>query len=357
MAPDPPGFFLPPVTIPPLVQPHKQTFILLHGRGFHPTPFWTDLFSMPIPAPAPDTRNTTYVLSSCLNSSQQSSLQAQPTELAASAAAATAARVATFREIYPHAKFVLPAAPSHRATIYKRKVIPQWFDSWHLAPVTLTTKEHIGEEPEEWRTIPGLRATVLHIHALIREEAALLEHGAQDVVIGGFSQGCAAALMALMLWDGAEKLGGFWGMGGWLPFAGLVQSEVRAAEEHSVEADQFDPFERNDFCVGDIGDRGDAVIGARVVRALQERLEIDCYTSASTTLPRISDTPVFLGHGDQDDNVPISLSRQAAECLQAAGFAVIERHEYHGLEHWYSPSMLTDVVKFLRKHWEGNMNK
>jgi len=313
---------------------------------------------MPIPVPAPDTRNnTTYVLSSFPNSSAQSSLRAQTTELTSSSPAATAARVSTFRAIYPHAKFILPAAPSHRATIYKRKVIPQWFDSWHLAPVTTTTKEHVDEEPEEWRAIPGLRDTVLHIHDLIREEAVLLKHGAQDIVIGGFSQGCAAALMALILWDGTERLGGFWGMGGWLPFARLVRSEVRAAEERTVEADQFDPFERNDFRLGYIGERGDRGIGARVVRALQERLEIDCYTSASTTLPRIYDTPVFLGHGDQDDNVPISLSRQAAECLQAAGFAVIERHEYHGLEHWYSPSMLTDVVKFLRKYWKGNTNE
>jgi predicted esterase len=56
-------------------------------------------------------------------------------------------------------------------------------------------------EGEEWRAVDGLHATVAHLHELIRKEAALVG-GPGNIFLGGISQGCAAGLVALLLWDG-----------------------------------------------------------------------------------------------------------------------------------------------------------
>lgn len=64
---------------------------------------------------------------------------------------------------------------------------------------------------------------------VLREAEALSGGGVQRIVVGGLSQGCAAALHVLFNFGGvveggdeagaAPALGGFIGMSGWLPFA------------------------------------------------------------------------------------------------------------------------------------------
>jgi pimeloyl-ACP methyl ester carboxylesterase len=162
-----------------------------------------------------------------------------------------------------------------------------------------------------------------------------------------------------MLWDG-EKLGGYVGMCGWLPFAGDVKAVFNNEKGTDGDGDGdgdgeegFDPFERED---GE-GDGEEAVnvdIAARVVRVMREMLEMD--GEGPTCCPRSFDIPVFLGHGDEDEKVPISRGREAAECLEAAGFDASWR-EYQGLGHWYSAEMLADMVGFLKSNtgWENGI--
>ncbi|KAK4100154.1 alpha/beta-hydrolase, partial [Parathielavia hyrcaniae] len=237
----------------------------------------------------------------------------------------------TLQKLFPHTRFVFPLAPRHRATIYARSIIHQWFDSWHLDDPNTTPID-----AEEWRCVDGLRDTVAYLHRLIREEAGLVG-GVKNVVLGGLSQGCAASLMAVLLWDG-EPLGGYLGMCGWLVFERDVEGVLARGW------DEFDPFERED---GD-GDRVSeqaADVEARVVRALREKLELE-HTSQITSRPRSFDTPVFLGHGTEDDKVPVARGKGAAECLRAAGLDAKWR-VYRGLGHWYSPTMLADMATFL----------
>ncbi|KAL2195112.1 Alpha/Beta hydrolase protein [Corynascus similis CBS 632.67] len=311
MAPDPPGYFPPVRTIPPLSLPHKQTFILLHGRGLS----W-DTFGK-----------------------QEET------------------RLCTLRTLYPHAKFVLPVAPRQRATIYARSIIHQWFDSWHLSSSSLSSssdddddgEEGNQEQEEEWRCIAGLRDTVAHVHKLIRGEAALIG-GTGNVVLGGLSQGCAAGLAALLLWDGDESLGGFLGMCGWLVFERAVRGVLSGGDGYGrSDDDGYDPFERED-------EEGAAVqqelcVEAKVVRLLREMLELD--GDGQTCRPKSFDTPVFLGHGLADEKVPNARGRRAADCLRAAGFHV-EWKAYSGLGHWYSREMLADMASFLtqKTQWD-----
>lgn len=106
----------------------------------------------------------------------------------------------------------------------------------------------------------------------------------------------------------------------------------------------FDPFERGgeEEEVVDVKGKG----GAGAVEVLREMLELE---SVPEGLSVVEGTPVFLGHGDEDDSVPFRLGSMSAECLGKMGMDV-EWREYRGLGHWYSEEMLGDMVGFLKRH-------
>ncbi|KAH6641370.1 Alpha/Beta hydrolase protein [Chaetomium tenue] len=344
MAPDPPGFFPPARSIPPLSLPHRQTFILLHGRGLSWDTFGQDFISTPFPYP-PTSPSDTPTPSPSIS---------QPTDPSPSPSPSPS--LTTLRTLHPHAKFLLPLAPRHRATIYARSIIHQWFDSWHLNPPpssttsTTTTTTSINTTTEEWRCAPGLHDTVQHLHDLIRTEAAAVG-GPHNVVLGGLSQGCAAGLVALLLWEG-PALGGFWGMCGWLVFEAGVRGVLGEGEGEDGGGDGgFDPFERDEK---DEGEGEEVSVEGKVVRVLREMLELEGKPPVGR--PPSFDTPVFLGHGIEDDKVPVDRGRAAAECLAAVDMDT-EWKAYEGLGHWYSAAMLADMASFLavRTHWgHGN---
>jgi predicted esterase len=58
--------------------------------------------------------------------------------------------------------------------------------------------------------------------------------------------------------------------------------------------------------------------------------------------------PVFLGHGIEDEKVPIEIGRKAKTCSELVG-AYVQTVEYEGLGHWYSDKMLSDIFDFLKK--------
>jgi pimeloyl-ACP methyl ester carboxylesterase len=115
--------------------------------------------------------------------------------------------------------------------------------------------------------------------------------------------------------------------------------ELSSADDYWEKG--FDPFERD----GNVENEEPADGAARAVKVLIEKLELDLEPPRSR--PRSFDTPIFLGHGDQDENVAMARGKEAAECLRALGFDV-SWSEYQGLGHWYSAEMLTDMTIFLR---------
>ncbi|OIW29180.1 alpha/beta-hydrolase [Coniochaeta ligniaria NRRL 30616] len=313
-----------PVVVPPRTLPHKQTFILLHGRGSSGAKFGPPLLDSPI-----------------LTSPE-------PTSSAAVAADTTLSLSSAF----PHARFVFPTAARRRATVYRRAYTHQWFDNWKLDPPA-TDREELQ--------LPGLCETTAYLHGLLRAEIAAVPGGAANVVFGGLSQGCAASLTALLLWDG-EPLGAVVGMCGWLPFAaGLVQQVslvtnpplTTGDDSADFDGDAFDPFEREDGEGGDVENEAAMMSApARAVKWLKEEIQppLADTNSAGSALGR---TPIFLGHGTEDDRVSIVLGREAVDCLERLGFEVYWR-EYQSLGHWYSDHMLRDMVAFLRekKGWD-----
>lgn len=320
-----------PLVFEPLQLPHEQTFILLHGRGSWAKKFGPELLQTPIQNPSRDLPRHHY----------------DKEKLSAAESASTSKTqkpTVTMRTAFPHARFVFPTAARRRATIYKRAYTHQWFDNWKL--------DQPATEREELQ-IEGLYETINFLHQLLREEIAIVPGGARNVVLSGLSQGCAASLVALFLWEG-EDLGAVVGMCGWLPFAERLMKEIQGGEDekHDNEALGFDPF-AVDACNDD--ETGDGAKGSPAQRAvtwLREQLDLPALQLPSELLP-VQRIPIFLGHGEQDEKVSIVLGRRASECLSELGASVCLK-EYGDLGHWYSSDMLNDLLPFLQDVFESS---
>ncbi|KLU92226.1 hypothetical protein MAPG_11172 [Magnaporthiopsis poae ATCC 64411] len=105
---------------------------------------------------------------------------------------------------------------------------------------------------------------------------------ARNVVLVGLSQGCAASLVSLLLWEGAP-LGAMAGIcEWWLPFCARMREQLDGAASGGVEEE-------------------DDVYGGR---------QLDLV---------FRDVPVFLGHGVEDNRAHVSLGRDAAGLLGSIG--------------------------------------
>ena len=278
-----------PLVIPPSLT-HKQTIIALHGRGFNGQAFGPLLLSTKIP----DGR--------------------------------------TLKKALPHAKFVFPTASKRRAKTYNRSIIHQWFDNGPLC--TPNEREEL--------MIDGLRETSIYIHRLLREAAE--EVGAMNVVLGGLSQGCAAALVSLLTWEG-EPLAAAFGMCGWLP---LRQHIADIADPQTPSDHGEDPFVRETGEVQSFDLPGQAIAWIREEHTLPptRTSSVVAHAIASSMLSPFQLMPFFIAHGTDDEKVKIKLGIEVKDCLTVLQADVTWR-EYENLGHWYSEQMLGDLVEFL----------
>ncbi|MDH6593606.1 phospholipase/carboxylesterase [Variovorax sp. TBS-050B] len=169
-------------------------------------------------------------------------------------------------------RFVFPNAPVIPVTINGGYQMPAWYD---IAVADLVVREDEA----------GLRRSQAAIEALIANEKA---RGipAGRIVVAGFSQGCAMALMTGL--RHTERLAGIVGLSGYLPIAATTAAERHAANH---------------------------------------------------------ETPVFLAHGRQDPVVPIARALQSRDALAALGHAV-EWHEYP-MAHSVCMEEIADLNRFL----------
>lgn len=110
-------------------------------------------------------------------------------------------------------RFIFPNAPSIPVTINGGYVMPAWYD--------ILGMDLVRREDEK-----GLRASRAAIEEIIAGEKA---RGipAGRIVVAGFSQGCAMALMTGL--RHGETLAGIAGLSGYLPIAAATQAERSAA--------------------------------------------------------------------------------------------------------------------------------
>lgn len=151
-------------------------------------------------------------------------------------------------------RFIFPHAPVMPVTINNGYRMRAWYD-------ILGTESQGGQDEE------GLRRSQAVVEALLQREE---ERGiASDrIVLAGFSQGCAMALMTGL--RHAKPLAGIAGLSGYLPLAQQTAAQRSAANQA---------------------------------------------------------TPIFLAHGWQDEVIELARAQQSAQLLQAMGYTV-DWHEY-----------------------------
>lgn len=171
-------------------------------------------------------------------------------------------------------RFVLPHAPTRPVTINGGYVMRAWYDI-------------LGADLARREDEAGLRASMEEVRALIRQEN---ERGipCERIVLAGFSQGCAMALLTGLRHD--ERLAGIVGLSGYLPLAGTTAAERGAAN---------------------------------------------------------ADVPIFLAHGRFDGVVPVQRAIESRDLLGTLGYTV-EWHEY-AMEHSVCMEEIAALNDFLVK--------
>ncbi|RZL94559.1 MAG: carboxylesterase [Variovorax sp.] len=169
-------------------------------------------------------------------------------------------------------RFVFPNAPVIPVTINGGYRMPAWYD--------IVGADLVKREDEA-----GLRRSQAAIEVLIENEK---KRGipAGRIVVAGFSQGCAMALMTGL--RHTERLAGIVGLSGYLPLAATTAAERQAANR---------------------------------------------------------DTPIFLGHGTRDGVVQIERAQASRDALAALGHPV-EWHEYP-MEHSVCMEEIADLNAWL----------
>jgi phospholipase/carboxylesterase len=174
-------------------------------------------------------------------------------------------------------RFVLPHAPRRPVTINGGYVMRAWYD------ILGGEGEDLAGEQREDEI--GLRESARLVDALIAREVS---RGipASRIVLMGFSQGCAMALLTSLRYG--ERLAGVAGLSGYLPLAAAT-----AAERCEANAE----------------------------------------------------LPIFLAHGTRDPIVPIDRAQASRDVLQAIGHS-IEWHEY-SIGHEVSMEEIRDLNRWL----------
>jgi len=169
-------------------------------------------------------------------------------------------------------RFLFPSAPEIPVTINGGYVMPAWYD---ILAADLLRREDAA----------GLRQSQAAIEAVIAHETSR-GMPANRIVVAGFSQGCAMALMVGL--RHAERLAGIVGMSGYLPLADTVAAERSAANQS---------------------------------------------------------TPIFMGHGTHDGVVALPRAQASRDALAALGYTV-DWHQYP-MEHSVCPQEVADLEAWL----------
>ena len=169
-------------------------------------------------------------------------------------------------------RFLFPNAPVIPVSINGGYQMPAWYDI-------------LGADITARQDEKGMRQTQDSINQLIERE---IERGipARRIVIAGFSQGCAMALMTGLRFP--ERLAGIMGLSGYLPLAAALAAERSPAN---------------------------------------------------------ADVPVFLAHGTRDGVVPLPRAIASRDALTALGYPV-DWHTYE-MEHSVCAEEIADMHQWL----------
>ena len=174
----------------------------------------------------------------------------------------------------PGIRFIFPSAPSMPVTVNGGYVMPAWYDI-------------IGRNPMDPEDANGIKQSATTIAELIEHE---FNRGIayENMVLAGFSQGCAMALHIGLRFP--HKLAGIIALSGYLPLAMSLQ-----LEKHSAN----------------------------------------------------STTPIFMAHGTYDQVVVLERAQASCAVLERLGYEV-DWNKYP-MEHSVNQEELMDISRFLQR--------
>ncbi|CAK9441579.1 uncharacterized protein LODBEIA_P54470 [Lodderomyces beijingensis] len=186
-------------------------------------------------------------------------------------------------EISSSINYVFPNAPSIPITVNGGVSMPGWFDLYEFG------------NPNARQDVVGFFKSVSDvIKALIDEQVNKFNIPAENIIIGGFSQGAALSLATLATLN--FKIGGV------VALSGFVTPPV--AQELEAK-----------YLVKDVN----------------------------------YNTPVFQGHGTEDPLIAFAFAEKTAEYYKdKLGFKNLQFHAYKGIAHSASEEELADVINFIK---------
>lgn len=172
----------------------------------------------------------------------------------------------------PAIRFIFPSAPSMAVTINGGYVMPAWYD---ITERTINAREDLA----------GIHKSAAAISELIEQEAS---RGVayENIVLAGFSQGCAMSLQVGLRFPHA--LAGIMALSGYLPLANSLAIERSEAN---------------------------------------------------------SKTPIFMAHGVWDAVITLDRAEASVDALEKLGYQV--DWNTYPMEHSLHPDELVDIARFL----------
>ena len=174
----------------------------------------------------------------------------------------------------PGIRFVFPSAPSMAVTINGGYVMPAWSD--------ILGRDLVAREDAN-----GIQASASAIVKLIEREASR-GIAYENIVLAGFSQGCAMALQVGLRFP--KKLAGIMALSGYLPLATSLPIEKHTANQN---------------------------------------------------------TPIFMAHGEYDPVVALERAQASCALLEKLGYSVDWNED--PMEHSVNHAELVDISRFLKQ--------
>jgi lysophospholipase-2 len=247
----------------------------------------------------------------------------------------------SIQTLLPTFKVIFPTGRPRPTTVFNGKITNAWFDIHTFSDRT------VGESS----SIEGLHESILYLSQLIKEEVEELERAEKEdgegrekgkVIIGGFSQGSAMAMILLLSGEldrigvERERIGGWVGISGWLPFRLQIISSITPPTSIPPSPS-----------------------------LVQKRTEVRTYIRTLLSLPAFNPEPrleaqeqqqkIWLGHGGLDAKVRTEWGEQM-RCLLGGGEGEGERglgydvkgRVYEGVEHWWCEQEVRELCWWIK---------
>ncbi|EKJ75132.1 hypothetical protein FPSE_04690 [Fusarium pseudograminearum CS3096] len=229
-------------------------------------------------------------------------------------------------DLLPGVRFIFPTSKIRRSSAFRRAKLTQWFNIASLDDPSYRNETQLK----------GMEESSREIFQLINQEREKVPD--KNIILGGISQGCAMGFVCLLAMD--FPIGGYIGISSWLPFAADIERLTTKSDDATFSDEDDNPFAVSD----DEDNSADASVQVRDYA--RDLLCMDVETPSN--MESLS-TPVFLGHGEDDEKVKPELGEEACRILRSVGYDV-DWKGYDGLGHWYKvPDEIDDILEFIKE--------